>query len=399
MQMHTLHVEHAVLLLVYTALTLTGSLLYRGMKGIHWFTLYNVFALLGAVCVVLRGAIPDFLSIVVGNLFVVAAYFVLFLSLSAPFGRRRFPLYSQCALLLVALVTMLQYGLLHPDTGRRLLAYSLVLGLMQALTVTFILRRDPVLRRVGIPLAFMLGALAITNLVRIIDVLHDGVPADYLQAGPLLAWIVVVNSCLQCGAVVAYVWMTAAMLRRDLEKLASTDPLTGLLNRRAFEIAAERQLVLSRLTGTSVAAIVIDLDCFKPINDSFGHQFGDVTLTEAAHCLRGCTRAADSLARIGGDEFAVLLPDTGEAAAWKMAEHMRHCLESLEIVHGEQQTAVTASFGVAQTTRGAMSLDDLVRACDTALYRAKSGGGNRCAQSAMATEREGSTSALQPEFL
>ena len=400
MQLHTLHVEHVVLLSVYTALTIASSLLYRGVKGIRWFALYNVSALAGAACVVLRGTIPDVVSIVFGNLFVVVAYFLLFISLSSLFGLRRAPLYLHIALLLLAVVTMLQYGLLHPDTAHRLLAYSFILGLQQ-ISIAWITYTYPggAPRRVGTPLAVVLLALALMNTVRFVDVLRVGVPVDYLQAGPLLAWIVLINSCLQCGVVIGYVWMTAAILRRELEILAETDPLTRLLNRRAFESAAELHLAQYRLNATPLSLIVIDLDRFKPINDSFGHQFGDATLTGVARCLSATLRSTDLLARIGGDEFAILLPDTGSVLAAQLAEHMRACLERLEVQYGSQQVAITASFGLAQANAHTGTLDHLILACDVALYTAKSEGGNRCSVLSGPPVRINTAASLTAEFL
>jgi uncharacterized membrane protein len=108
--MHTLHLEHVVLLFLCTVITIANSNLYKGVKGIHWFSLYNLVALLGAIAVAFRGHIPDFLSIVVGNLLVAAGYFFFSISLTAFFGGKTTYYYLQAALLLIAIVTMLQYG-------------------------------------------------------------------------------------------------------------------------------------------------------------------------------------------------------------------------------------------------------------------------------------------------
>ena len=120
MVIHTLHLEHVWLLSIYTLLTVANSLLYKNMKGIHFFSAYTFFALLGAISVAARGSIPDFLSIVVGNLFVVAAYLLLFLSLAALFGARRPNFWVQGALIFLGVVTMLQWGLFQPNTALRL---------------------------------------------------------------------------------------------------------------------------------------------------------------------------------------------------------------------------------------------------------------------------------------
>jgi diguanylate cyclase (GGDEF)-like protein len=368
-----------MLLSVFTLLTLLNSFLYRGTKGIHWFSLYNGFALLGAIAVAFRGFIPDFVSIVVGNLCVIAGYAALFISLAVLFGYRRSQLQIHAIFVFFGAATMLLYGWLIPDTRLRLIAYSLVLGCQQAHIVVQICRKeDGSLRHIGSPMALMVGALSLTNLVRLIGVIFFGAPKDYLQASAFLAWIVPINTCLQCGAMVAYVWMTSSLLRLDLQVQASTDPLTGLLNRRSFGLDAERALSRCAQQSRPLSAFVLDLDDFKPINDSLGHKCGDRTLIAVAECLKHSMRASDLLARIGGDEFAVILPNTPLVAAQQIVERLRTTVEALDIVDDDIHVRVTASFGLAQT-KAFSSLEHLVARCDKALYAAKRAGGNTVA--------------------
>ena len=372
MDIHTLHIEHAVLLALYTLLTIANSWLYRGMKEIHWFALYNLFALLGATSVALRGQIPGFLSIVVGNLFVVAAYAILFLSIADFTRRRTSQIYLHCALFLVAVITMLEYGWLHPNTGTRLIAYSAVLCIQQAHIATVLYRNhEHAIRIPTASMSLMLAALALTNLVRIIGVWILGAPANYLDANSFLSWIVIVTSCLQGGIIVAYVWMTAAILRRDLEVQASTDPLTGLLNRRALERAAEQRIIDSQRDGTPISAMILDLDEFKHVNDSFGHHCGDATLIAIARCLQRNMRPLDLLARIGGDEFAILLCHTAHGEALRFSHQIRSSIAATVISHSGNQIRVTTSIGLAQLQPPALRWEDLFMSCDKLLYEEK----------------------------
>ena len=376
MGIHALHIQHVMLLSVYLILTIANSVLYKGMRGIHWFTAYNVLALAGAISVAFRGFVPSSLSIVIGNVCVIAAYAALFTSIADLFGRRSRQVYLHAAFVLGGLIAMVAYGQVHPDTRLRLIAYSLILGCQQFQIAILIARKqDGSLRRIGGPMALTLSALATVNSVRLVYVVVRGAPGNYLDAGPFLSSVVTINTCLQCGLMVAYVWMTSALLRRDLEEQASTDPLTGLLNRRALELRAEREIDACHAANCPLSALFIDLDSFKPINDSYGHKLGDRTLIAVGESLQQGLRSTDLLARIGGDEFAVLLPNTNLAEAEALAERLRNSLQQLTIELEQKIIRISASFGVGQARLPA-SWDLLATRCDHALYAAKRAGGN-----------------------
>lgn len=171
--------------------------------------------------------------------------------------------------------------------------------------------------------------------------------------------------------------MTAAGLREDLHRQATTDPLTRLMNRRAIELAADREITWSRVSREPLSAIMVDLDGFKQINDCHGHQFGDTVLQDVARCLQTGMRARDQVGRLGGDEFVVLLPSTPVTAAREIAERLRSHLESFEIVSGESRIRVQASFGVSELTTGTRDWGQLMLNCDRALYSVKEIGGNQ----------------------
>ena len=377
MDIHTLHVEHVVLLTVYTLLALANSWVHKGVKGIVWFSLYNLFALMGAVAVALRGWIPDFLSIVVGNVFVVLGYLLLFRAVAELFGRKSRQIYFQVFLVLAATAAMVETGYVHQDTKVRLIAFSVILLCQQVQIALFLFRRDmEELHLAGTSMGLIMAGLALSNLIRLVGVATQGAPQDYLKSGLFLAWIVILNSCLQCGAMVAYVWMTASLLRRDLEVQASTDPLTGLLNRRAFELASEKAFAACKAANDALSAIMIDLDGFKEINDTFGHYSGDKTLISVARALTAGMRKDDLLARIGGDEFAVVLPQTTQEEAEEIAERLRRAIEGSEAAREGFQTKLTASFGVSVRQTSADSWDQMMIRCDQALYSVKRLGGN-----------------------
>jgi diguanylate cyclase (GGDEF)-like protein len=159
------------------------------------------------------------------------------------------------------------------------------------------------------------------------------------------------------------------------EQRAATDPLTGLANRRSVQDTLRRMLAQAARSEASLAAIALDLDHFKRINDRFGHDTGDDVLAATAQALKGTLRTSDFVGRQGGEEFIVLLPDTGLDGALVAAENLRRSIARLEIPGLD--LPVTASFGVAVYPEDAVDPGLLLRHADRALYAAKEAGRNR----------------------
>lgn len=163
-----------------------------------------------------------------------------------------------------------------------------------------------------------------------------------------------------------------------LQELASTDPLTGVLNPRAFYEAANRMIRLAQRSESPFSVLFVDLDYFKQINDRFGHEAGDFVLRSVASCLAGQTRHSDVLGRIGGEEFAVFLPETDLDGALQLAEKLRAALEGMETGLADSKTVqITASVGVAQSSDRDASIAEILRRADNAMYLAKAKGRNQ----------------------
>ena len=160
-------------------------------------------------------------------------------------------------------------------------------------------------------------------------------------------------------------------------RLAETDALTGLTNRRHFLELAGRELARSRRYGSPMSLVLVDLDHFKRVNDRHGHLAGDQVLTSAARALASGLREIDVIARHGGEEFAILLPETDVEGAREVAERTcRRLAETITVVDGDE-IRITASMGVASTVGGAATLDDLLGRADRAMYGAKRAGRDR----------------------
>lgn len=161
------------------------------------------------------------------------------------------------------------------------------------------------------------------------------------------------------------------------QKLARTDELTGLDNRRAFTEAGRRAIDQARRYNRPLSLIMFDIDAFKGINDTYGHVAGDLVLQEVGDAVRRSARAADVAGRLGGEEFGLLLPETGIADAVALAERLRADLAALAVPYDGRAISFTCSFGVTGWRDGIDRFDALLDEADKALYRAKRQGRNR----------------------
>lgn len=184
------------------------------------------------------------------------------------------------------------------------------------------------------------------------------------------------RSRLRAGCRIVELQEQLIATREALRKEATHDGLTGLWNRAAIFEILQRELARTGRQGTRVAVILMDLDHFKSINDTYGHLVGDAVLREATRRMRASLRAYDALARFGGEEFMLVSPGCDVAGALRQAERLRSLVAEKAIETFEGAVAVTASFGVA-VGDGTMEADALVRAADTALYQAKHLGRSR----------------------
>ncbi|MGI9402090.1 MAG: diguanylate cyclase [Rhizobiaceae bacterium] len=165
----------------------------------------------------------------------------------------------------------------------------------------------------------------------------------------------------------------------SFEKQASTDPLTSLHNRRYFEQALESYLAEFNAIGSQFGLLILDLDHFKSVNDTYGHDAGDLLLKEIALRLKAITREHDVIARIGGEEFAVLTPYVTEEQLLKVAERYREAIQTLRVDVGNVILRPTVSIGVATNANGEQHGEELFTAADRKLYEAKRSGRNRVA--------------------
>ena len=160
-----------------------------------------------------------------------------------------------------------------------------------------------------------------------------------------------------------------------LRELATVDELTGIANRRAMQQTLLRAERRNLQQGAGFGLVLGDIDLFKQINDNYGHECGDMVIAEVARALSGALRDGDAVARWGGEEFLILLPDTDVTGALAVAEKLRVAVSTLQLRYGSAQLAPTISFGIA-ATQSDEPVAQLIRRADRALYRAKHSGRN-----------------------
>jgi diguanylate cyclase (GGDEF)-like protein len=201
-------------------------------------------------------------------------------------------------------------------------------------------------------------------------VVHDPNRPDILL--PILMAVVGVALAALLGALVLF-WSRNERMQ-ELQRLADHDSLTGLKNRRRFEEDLRTELARSRREGRTGALLMLDLDEFKTVNDTLGHPMGDRVIEEIAGVLNRRTRETDVLARIGGDEFAIVLPNCETTEAHAVAETITTAIRE-HVPQPEGAPQITASIGVAMFGKGTeASFDSVMADADAAMYEAKQGG-------------------------
>ncbi len=186
------------------------------------------------------------------------------------------------------------------------------------------------------------------------------------------------------GMALFAIWSTAIVsyfhlrILARLEPLATTDQLTGLYNRHFFTSELVKQINTWRRHQQALTIIILDIDYFKKVNDTYGHLAGDYALKSLAKICKSLLRDIDTLARIGGEEFAILLPTTNVNGGMQIAERIRRVTENYKFEYEGNTFNMTVSLGVAELTDEAWTITEFIGAADDMLYKAKHAGRNQC---------------------
>jgi len=353
----------------------------RRLNGLGW--LCGAFATggIGTLLLLFGGSSP-ILDVLFADLCTLLAFFLLHMAvveltsdepLVAPFG-------LGLIALLVAVDILRMGG--HVSGSIRIAAISFTVAAQCFSTCLLLWRaarqkvRDPALF-----CAFLLVLFASFNVLRGV-----GAATGLLQRSQisrlvsLAAFATYIGVAL--GLAFGFFWLTTTSFSVQLEDAAGTDPLTRLYNRRTFLRACEKELHASAHHRRSFSILMVDLDHFKTVNDRFGHPVGDSALLAVVECMKNSVRGIDVLARWGGEEFAALLPNSSQEAAFIVAERMRKNIANLQLpipsrFPGDPAfVRLTASIGIA-TYQPSDSIQTLLSRADRGLYLAKDSGRNR----------------------
>ena len=317
-----------------------------------------------------RGTLPDTITISASNFLMWSGVYLVYAGTQRFFGVRP-KLWPWMLLITAALLSSLWYSLVTPSYVIRLACFTALMALLFAVHAWLIFRRATLTfatALTGVVLVSMTGIQLMRLVTAPMIPPQSGINDNSVYQVIYITSFAFATLLLSIGLVL----MATDRLRAELEHLATHDSLTNALTRRHMDDACRMEMERSRRNGRSTALLMMDLDHFKAINDTYGHQAGDQVLINFVIKVNALLRPADQLGRFGGEEFVLLLPETSREDALQVAERIRAiCAEPA------QGAACSVSIGVASTLNDRDTLDALLARADAAMYRAKDNGRNR----------------------
>ncbi|MGH9588647.1 MAG: diguanylate cyclase [Acidobacteriaceae bacterium] len=345
------------------------------VRGLWWIVGALANALLASLLFASISYLPDFLTIVVANEAILSAFLLLHQSIASVLRSRR--RYIALGVMLAAeqFLLYLQYTYMSPDIRMRIVVRSIAIATVAALSATVLFRQSNLALRYPAQVAgWGFAGYGAFQLCWIGTSFIWPPSPDRLHPVPAQAFYSCFNFLLGMSVCFSVVWLAVCAQRRDLHLMATTDGLSGLMNRRAFDEVLKQEIQSYDRRQEPMAVLLIDLDHFKRINDEFGHAMGDQVIRRVSKLLSANTRSADEVARYGGEEFVMLLRGQRLDRAESIAERLRTQIEAMTGL--PEPVSVTVSIGIAMRYPKD-SVATLLKRSDDALYASKRGGRNR----------------------
>jgi diguanylate cyclase (GGDEF)-like protein len=372
MDIRTLLVCELALLGLYSVSLVVIRATTPGLKGTGWLSLCALAGTAGVALVAARGHIPDGWSVVAGSGLLVAAAVLQHGAVAAFLGRGHVRLGASAALVTAATGGVAYYTFVVNHSASRIVLLSLALALQIGWTAALLLReaRASDARTAARALGLVLALRAALHALRLALTLGRGAPADLMDGDAVQALSMLGLIVGTAYTAFGFLWMTSARLLAELHHQASTDALTGLLNRRGFFDVAPRVVRAAAREGRSLAVIVADVDGLKHINDVHGHKAGDEVLCEAAEVLSRALRASDAVARLGGDEFCALVDLAVAGDADVILRRIQDAVWARNAMPGRPY-AFGISVGALDLTGSKEPLKKLIHIVDKRMYAEK----------------------------
>ena len=377
------HVPTMLAMIIASSLMMAASMAVVGWgrrrDGLGRWAAALLVNAIGHLLIMLRGLIPDVLSIVVGNLMLSSVFVGMIAAVYQFQGRPvRWPLLLAPPLLVLVFVSVF-----IDNFPARVSFVGLVIGLQAvwALLAALSHRHATVGRGQWLLVAGLMLEAVVLGVRALVAISTHSEATNILQSSALQTLTFLATFSVVLVSSVGFVFMSRDRADENNRVLAALDPLTGVANRRSLIAALDRDVARAQRMREPMALMMVDIDHFKDVNDRYGHPAGDRVLCSVVNVLRQRVRAQDLVGRYGGEEFMVLLPDTGLTGAQQLARALCKAVEESRCpadgVPGPG-IAVTVSIGVfGGRLESGDSWDMLIAAADRALYQAKNNGRNR----------------------
>jgi len=376
----TVYVLSCICLAATAGLVVLAALSYPlrlRRDGLRWAAAVGLLAA-GMGFVAVRGVLPNAVSVLGAHASSVAGLGGFYHALRRFQGGR--PRLSWTYLpLVLALASASYFYFVAPNYGLRVAVFSAITAGQMALCAWVLAPGGGPAPRNARLAAMGFAACSALLLVRTVASLRLGPtapPQAIFRASPLEQAIIVGVFVSFFALSLSFVILCSESLNHELVRQAATDSLTGCLNRRTLEELAEREAARARRHDRLLSLALVDLDHLKAINDEHGHAAGDAALRHVGRAFTQSVRSQDLFGRYGGDEFLLVMPDTGKADAVAACERVCRAVKAAIVEHGGARLPITVSVGVATSRGGGVEVAGLLAAADAALYAVKAGGRN-----------------------
>ena len=340
------------------------------IKGLGEWAAALMIIFVGGVLVGARGTLPDFFAITVSYLLLWSGLYLLY------FGTQRFfeirpRAWPWMILIATGLLVSGWFTYVQPSYAARLGLSNLVIAYLFGMHGWLVFRQGSATLAKLLAVAVMV-LTAVIQLIRFVSLFFWPVGPDIFDTAPHHVFFIASFAVSILLVSINLILMTAERLRTELEHMATHDSLTNALTRRRLNEVCANELERCRRHDRSLSLLMMDLDHFKSVNDTYGHQAGDQVLINAVRKIRASLRRPDYIGRYGGEEFVVLLPETSLEGAALVAERIREVCA----LPGSGPSC-TVSIGVTVSQQRSDTVDSLLARADAAMYRAKANGRNR----------------------